>query len=334
MREIDGFLLHDIAKAFESCEVGFIIDDVQSYNRALASVRMRCYDMLVAMERAGIRAELYKPYKRYRAVIFTKTRSNRAVSLATKLHERGTAVISDAFCEKLENEDDWERNNVLNILKYADAVVTFSKSQYEQFAKYHNNVCIIEESVNDKFFKVQKHHEDKEKITLLYCGYAYNAQYTSIIKNVIKNLQAKYNCNVLFICEKDPCITEFPYQYKKYFQGNIEEMLLEGDIMIAPRPMKGIEGLAHTLSKIAHPMAVGLPVVASPVPSYVGSPAILCTNDTQWQEALENLIERKEERERIGSLSRRYIKEHYSQEIICQQYINLIKTLEKEKLSI
>ena len=330
MKRIDAFLLKDFTKIGKKCEVGFVIDGKPAYERALASVRMRCYDMILKMEESGVKAELYKPYKKYSAVIFTKARTDKAVALARKLYKRGTPVISDAFCEYLTDEtrkDDWERNNILQIMACSDCVIAFSKSQYDQFVQYHHNVRIVEESVNDAFFQVQKEHVDKEKITLVYCGYSHNAKDTLVIKDVIRELQDEYHCEILYICEKDPCIKEFPYRYEKYVQKNIPTMLLEGDIMIAPRPMEGIDRLAHTLSKIAHPMAVGIPVVANPVPSYVGTPAILCTNEEEWKTALCKLIEDKEERKRVGKLSRDYIRKNYSQEIICKQYLDILEEI-------
>lgn len=327
MKKIDAFLLHDFFKVFKKCDIGFVIDGKPTYNNALASLRMRCYDMIWAMEKMGITAELYKPNKKYKAVIFTKTRSDKSVNLARRLYEQGVIVISDAFCTKVDEEDDWERKNILKIVETSNCVVTYSKSQYEWFCQYHNNVRVIEESVNDIFFKVKKTHENKDRITLVYCGYAGNARDTLVIKDVIEELQQKYQCRLLLICEKDPGIKELSYEFVKYNQKVNPIQLLEGDIMIAPRPMEGIDKLAHTLSKIAHPMAVGLPVVANPVPSYVGSPAILCINDDEWKQALVKLIENRDERERVGNISRKFIEENYSQKHICQEYLDLINEL-------
>ncbi len=326
MKFLDKFLLRDLLKSFRTCEIGFVLDDIQSYNKALASVRMRCYDMILALEQEEIHVELYKPLKKYKVVIFTKTKSDRAVILAKKLKEQGTIVIADMFCENLSCGSK-ESINILQLLKYADYVITFSKQQMKQFSEHHSHVGIIEEGVNDAFFKVKKKHEDKDKLVLLYCGYSRNAKDTLVIKDVMKELLSKYSLEILYICEKDPELKEFPYCYKKYNQNKIPQMLLEGDIMIAPRPMKGIEGLQHTLSKVAHPMAVGLPVVANPVPSYVNTPVILCTNDEEWMSSLCKLIQNKEEREKIGDISRKYVKDNYSQKRICQQYIELIQGL-------
>ena len=334
MKTIDSFLLRDLAKIFKTGEVGFVIDDIQAYNKALASVRIRCYDMMTAMEKAGVKAELYKPFKKYKAVIFTKTRSDAAVRKAQKLKGTDTLVLSDNFCEYLTDEkrsDDWERRNILKILECSDAAITYSKEQYKQFSRYHDRVFLIQESVNDSYFKVCKEHINKSQITLIYSGYRNNALYTELIKNAVLRLQKEFNCKVLLICEADPTIKSFPYEYRHYDQKKIVQDLLSGDIMIAPRPMEGIEKQQHTLTKIASPMAIGLPVVASPVPAYIGTPAVLCNNETEWYDALRRLILDAKEREKIGKASREYVKEHLATDTIVQEYLSLITSFREKK---
>ena len=46
MKIPDKFLWHDFFKLFQKCEVGFYIDDIQPYNKAMASIRMRYYDII------------------------------------------------------------------------------------------------------------------------------------------------------------------------------------------------------------------------------------------------------------------------------------------------
>lgn len=336
MKTIDSFLLHDLGKLFKTGEVGFVIDDIQAYNKALASVRIRCYDILTAMEKAGVKVELYKPFKKYKAVIFTKTRTDASVRRAQKLKDTGTLVISDNFCEYLADEkrsDDWERKNILKILGCSDVVITYSKEQYKQFSQYHDHVFFIQEGVNDSYFKVCKEHIEKPQITLIYSGFRSNALHTELIKGAILQLQQEFKCKVLFICEGDPAIESFSYEYIHYDQKKIVQDLLKGDIMIAPRPMEGIERQQHTLTKIASPMAIGLPVVASPVPAYIGTPAILCNNEMEWYEALRKLILDVNERQKIGMESREYVKQHLATDVIAQEYLSVIN-LFREKMGI
>lgn len=334
MKTIDSFLLHDLSKLLKTGEVGFVIDDIQAYNKVLASVRIRCYDIMTALEKAGVKAELYKPFKKYKAVIFTKTRSDAAVRRAQKLKDTDTVIISDNFCEYLADEkraDDWERKNILKILDCSDAAITYSKEQYKQFSRYHDQVFLIQESVNDNYFQVCKEHVKKRQVTLIYSGYRKNALYTELIKDVILRLQQEFKCRVLLICEEDPGIKSFPYEYIHYDQKKIVQHLLMGDIMIAPRPMEGIEKQQHTLTKIASPMATGLPVVASPVPAYIGTPAILCHNETEWYDALRKLILDEKERQRVGKESREYVKRHLATDAIVQEYLSVINSIREKK---
>ena len=93
--------------------------------------------------------------------------------------------------------------------------------------------------------------------------------------------------------------------------------------MIAPRPMNGIGQSAHSFTKVAFPLAVGLPAVANPVPSYVGTPVILCRNDEEWTEALTKLITDVEERRKIGKQGREYVKDNFSLQKIGEEYRKL-----------
>lgn len=334
MKTLDKFLLHDLSKLFKQCEIGFVIDDIQAYNKEMPSVRIRCYDIMTAMEKIGINVELCKPHKKYDTVIFTKTRTDAAVKKAQKLAQTDTLVISDNFCEYLTDEsraDDWERRNILKILEYSDIAFAYSKEQYKQFRQYHKNVYFINEGVNDSYFEVHKKHEQKEQVTLIYSGYRSNALHTELIKNAILRLQREFNCKVTFICEGDPEIKSFTYEYIPYEQKKIRSCLLQGDIMIAPRPMQDIEKAQHTLTKIACPMAIGLPVVASPVPSYIDTPAILCYNEEEWYESLKKLIISVDERRKAGEESREYVRKHLATDVIAKEYLLIIKSYKENR---
>lgn len=328
MKTVDAFLLHDMGKTFSKCEIAFCIDDIQPYNKALASCRMRCYDLITYFEKHGFNAELYKPFKKYKVAFFMKTRSDKCVARAEKLKEQGTYLIMDPYCEFIDDEsltDSWERNNVLKLTALMDVVNPCGQVQYDKFLKYHKNMNIIGDNVNDVFFDTQKKHEKKDKVTLIYCGYGKKCRDTLIIAGVIKQLQEKYGCRMLFLTNEKPDITEFTNEYLKYDQRFITELFCEGDIMIAPRSMDGIEQLSHSNTKIAYPMSLGLPVVASPVPSYLDSPAVICGTPEEWYRALEKLITDENYRSELGVEGRRFMWGNYSMNHIGQIYEDMIQ---------
>jgi len=323
MKTVDKFLLHDLLKGFKKQKIAFYIDDICTYDKAMASIRMRCYDILLFLEKQGLEVELYKPWKRYQAVIFTKTREDKAVRVARELREKRTKVIFDAYCEFIADEgmsQNKERNNILAITALSDCVITCSTEQQKDFGMYHDKVKLIPESVHDNFFTVQKEHMQTNQVTLVYCGYSKKAKDTLCILDDLKWLQKKYNCKLLYLCEKDPEIKEIEYSFEKYEQSKIHEQLLQGDIMIAPRPMEGIEKLAHSFSKVAYPLSVGLPTVASPVPSYLNTPVIICENGVQWRNEISNLINNPKERQELGAKGRQYVYQTLSLEVIGKKY--------------
>ncbi len=330
MKLPDQFLIKDLSKLFCKSEVGFFIDDIQPYNKAMASIRMRCYDIMEHLEKNGIHAELYKPFRKYKVVVFTKTRSERAVATAKKLRSKNIPIFYDAYYEYLDEptkQKDWERINILEIVKQSQIVGTCSKEQEIAFGKYHSDVVMIPESVHDDFFQVEKEHVDKEQISLVYCGYSGKAKDTLCIKDVLKRLQEKYQCKLLYICEKDPKLEGLSYDYIRYDQSVIPSQLINGDIMIAPRPMEGIEKLAHSFTKVAYPLAVGLPAVANPVPSYVDTPVMLCRNDEEWEQTLTKLILDSAERQKHGEEGRQYVYENYSLAVIGEKYRSIVEKL-------
>jgi len=330
MKTIDKFLLHDIKKSFKRQEIAFYIDDICTYDKAMASIRMRCYDIMSYLENHGVSIELYKPWKKYQAVIFTKTREDKAVQTAHYLHESGTKVIFDAYCEFIADENrsqDKERVNIIKIISYSDCVITCSAEQQKDFGEFHSHVELIPESVHNNFFTVQKEHTKANKITLVYCGYSKKAKDTLCIAEEIKWLQKEFDCRLLYLCETDPNIIEFPYQFVKYEQNKIHHQLLMGDIMIAPRPMEGIEKLAHSFSKVAFPLSVGLPTVASPVPSYINTPVIICRNTQDWKDELVKLITDVEYRRSIGKAGRDYVYHTLSLEVIGYRYKQIIEEM-------
>lgn len=328
MKTLDAFLIKDILKSFKNCPVAFCIDDVQTYNKALASCRMRCYDLINYLESQGIHAEIYKPFKKYKVVFFMKVHRDKTVKRALKVKSQGSYMIMDPYCEFIDDESraqDPERINVLKLTELMDVVNPCGQVQYDMFAPYHKNMNIIGDTVRDDYFDIRKQHTDTKQVKLIYCGYGKKCRDTLAIENVIKRLQSEYGVKMLYLTNGDPNISELEYEYELYDQRRVCEQYCMGDIMIAPRPMEGIEHLSHSNTKIAYPMSVGLPVVASPVPSYLDSPAVICRTEEEWYVELKKLISDSEYRKKLGEESRQFMLDNYSMSHIGQIYIDMIK---------
>lgn len=330
----DDFLRNDYLKIFsQKAVIGFVIDNVRPYKVVDASIRLRCYNVINELNRRGYPAELYKPYRKYEILIFTKCYSSKAVKVAVKAAKQEVPYITDVFLERF-GENEKQENAVFAMLRKASFVNVYSEVQYNMFCKRHANVALIQEAVEQVDDKCLKKHVYSEAITLVYCGYSIKACDILTIKEVLNEIIEEKKCKLLLICEKDPQIEGVSYNYVKYDQGRIAEQIKEGDIFIAPRPMKDIDSKSYTLSKIALPMSLGIPVIASPIPSYRFSPAILCSREKEWKEAINSLIESPDYRRKKGREGYEFVKNNLSLEIVGEKYIEEINSLLVEERNV
>ncbi len=316
--------------AKKKMKVAFVVEHPVDYNLAMASTRLRCYDVINYLTRHGVEAEKYDGSKDYDIVIFQKAYSEKYRKMAERIKGKGTVVILDMNINIIERfgefpveQPDQHTEDIKKMLPVADYILVSAQNLLEVYSKYHSSVLCIEENVTDNFFKVKKHHKGTEGLKLLYSGYSHKAGELQNIKDVIKTLHKETGATVLAVCEKDPGLEGIVYEYKHYDQAILPEILLEGDIKIAPRDTGNSYNLGHSFNKVAYPMSVGIPAVASPVPSYLNREVIICRNDEDWYRELKNLISSPGLRNYYGLRSMNFVKANFSHNVIGKQYIEL-----------
>lgn len=327
---IDTFLLQDFLHRLDSkkTKVGFCISGIpKPYNNAMASTRLRVYDIIKRLNQTiEFSAELYKGWKKgnYDIVIFQKYFNYKAYNLATELKKKGTKIILDINVNYYEQSNasfvkEDQRKDIFSFTEIVDGIITTTKYLEHVITKYFptKNIITIPENIDEKFFEKRKTHRKKEIIKLLYAGYAVKASEILIIKDILEDLGERYNLQMLFICDKNPEIEfeNLQSMFIKYKQNRIHLQLMEGDIMIAPRILEDPYNKAHSFTKIGYPMAMGIPVIASPVDSYKISPAILCISKEEWRINLEKLILNHEHREELSKKGVEYCRNFSLQKI-------------------
>lgn len=337
------FLLREFLKSFISSKkirVGFVLCVFPStyYGKIMASTRLRAYDVINNFNKDEKHfLELYKPWKKYDIVIFQKKFDDKALRLAEKLKSKGTKIILDInvnYYDKsaLEETNAYMNEQIINFTRISDGII--SSSEYlENYIKKlfpEKKITYIPENITDNFFSIYKEiTRDNENLKLLYVGYAIKAKEILIIKDVLQKLRKNYNFKILFICEKDPKVKVegIETEFIKYRQIKIHEQMLMGNIFITPRDLTNSYNLSHSFTKIGYPMSVGIPVVASKLSSYIGSPALLCENEKEWGDNLEKLLSGYELRKNLGNLGIEFCKNNYSTKLIRNKYINFFKKI-------
>lgn len=311
--------------------IGWVVPRLLPYSRVMASTRIRVYDVIKSLKKESIKTGIFLPCLKYDIVVFQKAFSAPFIKQAKKLKQRGTKIVLDINVNYIDDDGECvsseQQENILEMIKLCDCILTSSEYLRSLYSGHHKNVVLIEEAINIDTAHLNKSHSDKKIIKLLYCGYAAKAKELELIKNVLIKLNKKYGVKLLFICEKDPALSIIPYEFVKFNTRNSPYQMLDADIKIAPRDMQRKYNFGHTFTKIGLPMSLGLPVVASPIPSYLRSPAIICETEHDWFDSLEELVRSAKRRSEIAAIGRTYVLSNFSSNVITNQYINLFKRL-------
>ncbi len=307
--------------------IGWVISEKWPYRNVMASTRIRCFDIINYLKKNGIKTGIYSSFKKYDIVVFQKTFNENNHRTAQKIKSRGTGIVLDLNVNYFEKKGETRQvtedqiKALHSFLTLTDTVIVSSQNLKETAQKYHHDVHYVPEHISTAgSYSPGKLHNP---VKLLYCGYAIKADSVLLIENVLQDLADRYSLELLFICEKDPCL-KLPVKtsFIKYDHNNLADILRQGDIKIAPRKLDNSYDLGHSFTKIGYPMSVGLPVVASPVPSYQGSPALIANSREEWFNYISGLIDRPDEYTKLSGEGLHFVKNHYSLDRIGSMYLD------------
>lgn len=312
-------------------KIGYIAEKYSTYNRVMPSTRIRVYEIIDAFRKnQKFDVELYRKNQNYNIIIFQKYFNENAYRKAVLHKKKGTKIILDInvnyYDKSINKIQKKQHENIIKFTKLCDAAITSSKYLKLYIKTLFPNICVflIEENINKKYFvKTKKNYRKIQNF--IWSGFSIKAKEILQINDILEKLHEKYKIKIIIISEKNPHlkIGNIPIFYKKYKQRKIVNMLLEGDIFIAPRNINKKYNLGHSFTKIGVAMAVGLPVIASPIPSYINSPAIICNSKTEWQNNLENIINQKINLENLSEKGINYCMQNFDIELIKIKYEKL-----------
>jgi len=304
--------------------------------KMMASTQLRVYDVIKNFRDDHFQLEIYKPSRKYDIVIFQKNFGTGARQLAMALKKRGTLIILDINVNYYDIAATTEQqyDEVMKFTIIVDCVIcpnqymrNFIKNLFPQ-----KNVFCIEEHLPASLFGIAKKYSsiDTKKIRLLYSGYAVKAKEILLIEEQIKKLAQEYLVEYIIIADQDPKlqIDGVKTRFIKYKRCEVHNNLLKGDIFLAPRDLKNNYNLGHSFSKIGQPMAVGVPVLASPIPSYAGSPAILIYGfGEEWHTEIKKIVNDKKYYQELSEKGITYCQSNFSTNIIMSKYQKLFNDL-------
>jgi glycosyltransferase involved in cell wall biosynthesis len=230
----------------------------------------------------------------------------------------------------------WIGNEARNkkLAQQAMAVIAGNSYIAEWYKKYQENVYIVNTGIDILKFTL-KSTKNNEQFIIGWTGTSDNLKYLySIEKGLNKALNHIKNSRLLIVCDKEPLFSIIPIEkmvWKKWNMQDEIELLHQMDVGIMP--LEDTEWAKGKCSfKMLQYMAVGIPVVVSPVGMnkevlLKGDCGFAAINETEWADALISISENMSLKNALGSKGREIIENYFSTKVISGQLAEIFKKL-------
>jgi len=311
----------------------------------LASMRYGWISDCVNNEQIEFYYELYKPLRRYHAVIFLKSMNDESYWLMRKLQSIGVKTIFDANVDYISEAvgtfyydgmapTSKQQEEALRMATECDAVIGDSRHLTSIVNKYNSVAETIEDNVLDELvmteFKLSPCTSGR--LNLLWSGQAAKLFELLVIAPLLYRWKDKIHLKL--VTNSLTVIDMWYPEYKTAFEKLLSCLSYEiipfqsipalmsvydtGGVCISPRFLDNSYNLGHTEWKISLAMARGRVALCSPQESYVemarrsGYKGIrICHTAEDWDHALEEVFMstfpwEKEEQAAVNVVQRYY----------------------------
>lgn len=289
------------------------------------------------------RHELYRPGRWYDVVVFQKMMDARCQVEARRIQASGGRVVFDANVNYYETWGDYfipgtqptaeQQRDAIRMTRGADWVIADSTFIAGVAEKHNRRVSWIPDSVDLTVYHGTREHRAGSPVRLIWSGVGKKAAHLleaidalAQVKGLSLTLVSDAVPDVLPQLERALQCRFVPFTDEAYARE-----LLESDIIISPKRLVNGYEMGHTEYKIALGMAVGLPAIASPQPSYVEALAqgggVIATTATDWRDALARLAADPNLRATMGRHARETVLTHYATDKVAPMYATVFDTL-------
>ena len=345
-----------------SLRVGFVIDGkLPGWRRPWEWVRGCPSDSAVGQMRfawlarelhadsaSGVRYELYRPGRRYAAVVFLKSMSAACQQLAAELRARGTRVLFDVNVDYFTPASGTfyyrgmaptaeQTASARRMAELSDALIADSSHLAKICTPQHRTVRWISDNVDLRMIPQYRPWQPGAKLDLLWSGESVKLFELLSIEGVLRkfapHLRLVLVTNDLTALDRwfepwkarlEKLLAALDHQIIPF--RSVSELLKiygHGGVFIAPRFLDNTYNWGHTEWKIALPMACGRVALGSPLPSYRdvaersgGTGLRLCADDAHWSAALDEVLSGRFDFAAEEDAARAVVRNHYSTPVV------------------
>lgn len=301
-----------------------------SYNKVPASVWIRSLQLFPFLEKMGITNRINVRDGHFDIAIFVRRHKEPDIKIAREFKDRGKIVVVDLCvnyfdvdppCYLPSSVTAKQRDDVLAMTFYADALVCASRTVATRARCYHNNVYFIPDSVNPRYFSFHKDTTKfkRHEIKFVWAGTASKAIELEPYFPLLK----KRNIRLLLLCERKPSFLKNDgiVSFQRWRFRSFPRKLVLSDVLFAPRTLNNSYNMGHSSFKIACGMFQGVPALAGKVPSYVDlmgdiGGGCLFEDETEFIDSLNLLVDSFEHYNENSYLAKRVASELSTQKIV------------------
>jgi glycosyltransferase involved in cell wall biosynthesis len=267
----------------------------------------------------------------------------RARRHVARLKNAGTAVVFDANVNYYEIWGDYrvpgtkptaaQREHAIWMTEQADWVVADSSYIASVVRKFTNRVSTIPDNVNLDVYRGVRRHEATEPLSLIWSGVAKKADHLRLIAGVLPKIE---RVTLTLVTDGQPDLewlpSSIPCRVVSFSDERYAATLLESDVIISPKDLANGYEMGHSEYKITLGMAIGLPAVASPQPSYIEAVShlgggFIAYTPYEWETALMRLAADHRLRADLGDKARRTVLDRYSTGPVARLYLDVLDNL-------
>ncbi|MGA2775011.1 MAG: glycosyltransferase domain-containing protein [Candidatus Omnitrophota bacterium] len=221
--------------------------------------------------------------------------------------------------------------------KKADAIIATS-NYYSKIIprKYHNKLYIAFDGYEQPQ-ELYKIHNNERKIKLCFVSNQVWDEFpyiTELPKDVCLKIIGP-NKEILTSSFKNSLVfkkSKFDFEYVTWDLKTVYEEILACDVGIIPWPKMGIAQRIKSFNRLVMFMALGMPVITSPIPSYLGiirhkENGFIAKTPDEWMDYIIFLRDNPEKREEIGRKAREDVVNKYSKEKQGVLYLEIFKKI-------
>lgn len=207
--------------------------------------------------------------------------------------------------------DESTLDRIKKIIKLADALTTTVEPLAKLFSKYHDNVHVLPNYIDDSTLSQKKTYTDS--IVVGWQGSATHHDDLRMIKSVISEVQSKYSFEfVLSGYKPEGFFKKNTFREWQDFSPKLTHYDLFRDFDIGLCPLQDTPfNICRSDIKFVEYSSLGIPTIASDIVTYntINSEltGYLARNQSDWRKYLIELIKDKKKRREIGEASKDYV---------------------------